>query len=243
MIVSWFSAGVSSFIATWLMRDSIDEIVYIDIADHHPDSIRFVKDCESVLGMPIKILKSTLGSVENALRMAGAVRFPHGAPCTGLLKRRVRKEFEREREQLTYIWGMDWDEKHRAVRITEAMPKQQHRFPLIEKQLLKSDAHGICYKLGVKRPVMYELAYGNNNCIGCVKGGMGYWNAIRRDFPEVFASRAKLEREIGASIINGVYLDELPEDAGRDQKAIVDDCGIFCEIEFRGAVYSNSGVR
>ena len=36
------------------------------------------------------------------------------------------------------------------------------------------------------RPLMYDLGYPNNNCIGCVKGGMGYWNHIRKDFPEVF---------------------------------------------------------
>ena len=42
---------------------------------------------------------------------------------------------------------------------------------------------------------MYDMGYPNNNCIGCVKGGMGYWNHIRKDFPEVFDSRAKLERE------------------------------------------------
>lgn len=77
------------------------------------------------------------------------------------------------------------------------------------------------------------LSHGNNNCIGCVKGGMGYWNEIRKDFPDVFSSRAKLEREIGASIINGCYLDELPEDAGRAQKMIRDDCGIFCEIGYQ----------
>ncbi len=37
---------------------------------------------------------------------------------------------------------------------------------------------------------MYDLGYPNNNCIGCVKGGMGYWNKIRKDFPEVFQKRA-----------------------------------------------------
>lgn len=31
---------------------------------------------------------------------------------------------------------------------------------------------------------MYDLGYANNNCIGCVKGGIGYWNKIRIDFPE-----------------------------------------------------------
>ena len=76
---------------------------------------------------------------------------------------------------------------------------------------------------------MYDLGYPNNNCVGCVKGGQGYWNKIRVDFPEVFAARAAMEREIGATCINGTYLDELDPNAGRNKKIILDDCGILCE--------------
>jgi hypothetical protein len=64
-----------------------------------------------------------------------------------------------------------------------------------------------------------------------VKGGKGYWNKIRTDFPAVFAARAKLEREVGASCIKGVFLDELPPDAGRHEGPICDDCGIMCELQ------------
>lgn len=46
MIVSWFSAGVSSFIATYLMRDKVDKIIYIHIDNQHPDSLRFVNVCK-----------------------------------------------------------------------------------------------------------------------------------------------------------------------------------------------------
>lgn len=91
--VAWFSAGISSFIAAYLAKD-LDKIIYIDIDDQHPDSMRFVKDCEKVLGKPIEILKSPLGSVENACRMGGIMRHAISgyAPCTSLLKKRVRHE-------------------------------------------------------------------------------------------------------------------------------------------------------
>ena len=79
---------------------------------------------------------------------------------------------------------------------------------------------------------MYDLGYANNNCIGCVKGGKGYWNKIRVDFPEVFERRAKMEREIGNSILhdkNGmVFLDELDPYAGKMNDEIMDDCSLFC---------------
>ena len=77
---------------------------------------------------------------------------------------------------------------------------------------------------------MYDLGYYNNNCRGCVKGGMGYWNKIRVDFPEVFANRAKMERDIGASCIKGVYLDELDPSRGRMSEEVMQDCSIFCQL-------------
>jgi hypothetical protein len=47
----------------------------------------------------------------------------------------------------------------------------------------------------------------------------------------VFAARAKLERELGASCIKGVFLDELAPDAGRHEGPIVDECGILCGVQ------------
>ena len=82
---------------------------------------------------------------------------------------------------------------------------------------------------------MYDLGYQNNNCIGCVKGGMGYWNKIRQDFPEVFEQMAKLEREVGHSCINGVYLDELDPCRGRMEDEIMQDCGIMCYLAMNEA--------
>ncbi len=77
---------------------------------------------------------------------------------------------------------------------------------------------------------MYDLGYQNNNCVGCVKGGMGYWNKIRLDFPRVFQERAELERKLGGSYIKDTYLDELNPEAGRHAGPIVGDCGILCEL-------------
>lgn len=233
---AWFSAGVSSFIASYLVKDSLNEIIYIDIDDQHPDSMRFVLDCERILGKRITVLKSPIGSVQNALKMRGAIRFPHGAPCTEVLKKRVRKSWEREQTQpLCYIWGLDLEEAQRAARIVDSMPKQDHKFPLIEAGMTKQDAHGLSVKLGLVRPAMYDMGYNNNNCIGCVKGGMGYWNKIRKDFPEVFKSRAALERLLGSTVLKNVYLDELDPEAGREQKIILEECGIACELQLLAA--------
>lgn len=232
--VCWISAGVSSFIAGYLERETIDKFIYIDIDDQHSDSMRFVKDCENALGKEIEILKSPYGSVESAVRAAGGYfrinrRF---APCTAWLKKRVRKEWEQKHCEydITYVWGMDVTERDRAERLKETMFEFQHCFPLIERNLTKEDSHGFCAELGIKRPAMYDLGYNNNNCIGCVKGGMGYWNKIRIDFPDVFESRAKLEREFGNSILKECYLDELDPTRGRMSEEVQQECSIFCML-------------
>ena len=234
LTVAWMSAGVSSFIAAYLMRDEIDKFIYIDIDDQHPDSMRFIKDCEKLLGKEVEILKSPYGSVENACRAMGLISRPQRgfAPCTNVLKKRVRKEWEYEHRdyELRYVWGMDCNEKHRAEVLRDTMFEFEHCFPLIDRNLTKADAHGMSASLGIKRPLMYDLGYNNNNCIGCVKGGMGYWNKIRVDFPEVFESRAKLERELNSRCLKECFLDELDPNRGRMSDEIMEDCSIFCML-------------
>lgn len=88
------------------------------------------------------------------------------------------------------------------------------------------------WSAGIQLPKMYELEYVNNNCKGCVKGGMAYWNKIRVDFPPIFERMALLERKVGYSCINGTFLDELNPNAGRGSKIIMPSCGVICEVEF-----------
>lgn len=228
--VCWLSAGVSSFIAGYLVRDTVDKYIYIDIDNQHPDSMRFIKCCERVFGKQIEILQSPYRNVQNVIQTFRYVSGVAGAKCTEVLKKCVRKEWEDKNADydITYVWGFDCNERHRAERIEETMADFRHQFPLIENGLTKQDAHGMLDRLNVKRPMMYDIGYSNNNCVGCVKGGKGYWNKIRLDFPDVFDRMAKLEREIGHSCINGVFLDELDPNAGRMSEEIMEDCGIFC---------------
>ena len=232
MKVCWISAGVSSFIAGYVIKDTVDEFIYTHIDNQHPDSLRFIKDCEKVLGKKITILQSQYKSVDNVIKTFGFINGPYGAKCTEILKKRVRKEWEYGKKDLTYVWGFDCSkrERARAERTLQSMPKFKHEFPLIDRGLSKEDCHGLLKQLGIKRPAMYDLGYRNNNCIGCVKGGKGYLNKIRIDFPEVFEARAKQEREVGHTCIKGVYLDELPPDVGRIEDEVMEECSIMCQL-------------
>lgn len=219
------------------MKDTVDEWLYIDIDDHHEDNKRFISDCEKAIGKEIKVIKSSeYRSVEDAVRAFGGFKAGNGfAPCTNWLKKRVRKQWEEEHKdcEITYVWGFDASkrERNRAENTVESMPEFEHEFPLIDKGLTKEEVHGLFYSLfDFDRPKMYDLGYPNNNCIGCVKGGMGYWNRIRKDFPDVFESRAKLERLVGYSILKQCYLDELDPDRGNMNTEIFPECGIMCHL-------------
>ena len=222
------------------LAGDVDEWIYIDIDDQHPDSLRFVRDCEKAVGKQITVLRSSeYKSVEQcALTYGGIGNLGNGFyPCTNWLKKRVRKQWEAEHKdyEITYVWGFDVEEQRRAERTVEANPQAEHEFPLIERNLSKKEVHGLFERtFDFKRPVMYDLGYPNNNCVGCVKGGMGYWNKIRVDFPDVFESRAKLERRVGHTILkdrNGpIYLDELEPTRGSMDMEVFPECGIMCYL-------------
>ena len=220
------------------MAKDVEEIIYTHVSNQHPDSLRFLHDCEQLLGRKITIIQSDkYESVDDVIERARCINTPFGAPCTKRLKRDVRREWElKNPDHHIYVWGFDRDEVARAKRVEETMSDFDHEFPLIEHNLSKADVHGLAERIGLKRPVMYDMGYSNNNCIGCVKGGMGYWNKIRNDFPEVFQRRAKQEREIGHSCIKGIYLDELQPDRGNMNQEVLEDCGIFCELALRDKI-------
>ena len=83
-------------------------------------------------------------------------------------------------------------------------------------------------------PQTFWLGYDNNNCVGCVQGGMGYWNKVRVDFPETFDRMAKLERRLGNTVLrdNGeaLYLDELDPHRGNASDEPDIECSLLCAL-------------
>lgn len=244
-VVAWWSAGITSAVACKMALELYDnvEIVYIGIKSAHPDNDRFAKECEEWYGKPIHYISSKkyLDQFE-VIEDTGAVNTPYGAPCTRELKKEVRFQLERNFEKnlfnnttiLNQVWGFEYTKKeiNRAIRHGQQYPETNPLFPLIEKGLDKNTCAGLLQNAGIELPEMYKLGYSNNNCIGCVKGGKGYWNKIRVDFPNTFEKMANLERQVGYSCINGTFLDELEPTAGRMSKEIMPSCGVVCEVEF-----------
>lgn len=243
-IVCWWSAGITSAVATKLALEKYENsekeivIAYCDTGGEHSDNYRFLADCEKWYGKKITVLKNekydSIWDVFEKTRYLSGVR---GARCTTEMKKNVRKVFENQEEDLQ-IFGFDASEEVRIKKFCDNNFEVRLYLPLIEHGLKKNDCLKIVKKQGIDLPAMYKMGYKNNNCIGCVKGQMGYWNKIREDFPEVFERMSQLEQQIGAALCKTyagdgkrkrVFLKDLPKGAGRyesDLEAMT--CGLVC---------------
>jgi len=232
-VVVWFSCGAASAVAAKISVERFGkerpvDVCYCDLSeDEHPDNARFLADVERWIERPIIKLRSHRYSrIDDVFLGERFIRSPSGAPCTKLLKRHVRERYERPDDIV--VIGYTSDECERIAGLEAISPHTTFLWVLAQAGISKADCYRIVKAAGIELPVMYKLGYGHNNCIGCVKGGAGYWNKIRRDFPEVFARRAMVEREVGYSILKCGWLDELDPEAGRDVPQPNIECGLFC---------------
>lgn len=229
--VVWFSAGAASAVtAKIVLADDPDaKIVYIETNSEHSDNTRFLRDCETWYGTTIETISSkTYQDIDQVFEDRRWLNGPHGALCTVEMKKKPRYAYQHPDDAQSF--GYTIEERSRAERFVEQNPGVTIRTPLIEHDLTKADTLAIIDRAGIELPAMYRLGYHNNNCIGCVKGGKGYWNKVRVDFPDVFARRAAQERTINASCISGTFLDELDPSAGHYPTELSPDCSIACAI-------------
>ena len=260
IFVGWFSAGVDSAVACKLALDKGLPVVlyYIETGASHPDSIRFLHDCENWYGQKINIVQSRRYSSPFDCvvkeKMIGAVKI-----CTDKLKRSfynsVAKEWEQKGYKVINIIGYDYtphevnvrafnyvgSAEERAIRL-KLERGMNHYFPLIEEKFDKQRCKNVLAAAGIKEPEMYSLGFKHNNCIGCIKAGKAYWALIRKLFPDEFAKWAKLERKQGAAILKKAvgkneegkniygpdYLDEIPADYPAHDKDPFACDGFFC---------------
>lgn len=261
-VVCWFSCGAASAVATKLTLANFghDNVVvaYTDTGAEHEDNKRFLRECAEWFEHPIIPLKSD--KFEDTWDVWETTRYlvgPSGARCTGELKKKVRYAFERPEDRQVFGFTADRREVRRAERFREQNPGVTILTPLIERGLGKQDCLSVMDSLGIAVPTMYLLGYENNNCIGCVKGGIGYWNKIRVDFPATFWRMAHLERELNHTVLREsvndgppitlydedgqtythqpkksvpLWLDELEPNRGHYPSEPSFECGPMCEL-------------
>lgn len=243
--VCQFSCGAASAVATKLIiqdhghcADFRISIVNAFIEEEHPDNRRFLRDCEKWFGIEIIVLQdekygaSTLGVWKKKRYITG----PRGAPCTKALKRDVLDALRGPHD--TMVLGFTVEEQDRFDRFLDANPDTHVIAPLISRGLTKQDCFGLIAKAGIELPMMYRLGYKNANCVGCCKGGEGYWNKIRVDFPDRFEEVAAIQDMIGPGSFffrnrktgERISLRELNPTAGRYSTENSIECGVLCEL-------------
>jgi 3'-phosphoadenosine 5'-phosphosulfate sulfotransferase (PAPS reductase)/FAD synthetase len=218
-LLIWWSAGATSTVAANLALNRIKgletRIFYCETGSHHPDNLRFLRDCENWIGHKIEIVQNQkYASVDDLIEKERFLNGPDGAKCTQQLKIAVRKSIQRPGSDLQ-VFGFHAGEVDRAMEYRQNWPEVRLMCPLIDDGLFHDDCLALLRRAGIELPLLYRQGFKNNNCIACVKGGKGYFNKIRVLYPQAFAKRAKQEREIGRSCINGTFLDELDPEAGR----------------------------
>lgn len=236
-VLVWFSCGAASAVAAKIAIEMYSAEHPVEVCNHdlspseHPDNRRFLADVERWIGQPIVSVSSDkFADIWDVFRRERFITGPHGASCTRALKVIPGRAYT-ERWDWS-IFGFTADESDRIDRFEDNNPELRCLWPLRERGITKRDCFGLLREAGIELPALYKLGYRNNNCIGCAKGGAGYWNKVRRDFPEYFARMNAVSREIGHPFVRYrgkfVYLDELPPDAGRYDAEPDIECGPVC---------------
>ncbi|KKL70606.1 hypothetical protein LCGC14_2103230 [marine sediment metagenome] len=243
-IVCWFSCGAASAAAAYLIlkkRRKNVVVVYCDtLSDEHTDNARFLLEVQDWLGVSVLREKSEKYAdrwdVYEKTRYLVGVK---GAQCTVALKKVVRNKFALPGD--INVFGYTSEERIRIERLLSSGSEVNACFPLDDLSIKKGETLALLQSAKIELPAMYQLRYRNNNCLGCVKGGQGYWNKIRKDFPQQFDRMARMERDLGVAINKKesdgrqvrtrtrLFLDELDPLAGRYKSEPDISCGVLCQ--------------
>lgn len=245
-VVCQFSCGTASAVATKLaiaQYGATHDVLILNaqIEDEHPDNRRFARECEQWFGIPLTVARDEKygASVDEVNRQRRYTNGQHGAPCSTYLKRKVLDPFKRPGDIV--VFGFTVEEADRLFDRQQAMPDVVVESPLIRAGLTKSDCRAMVLRAGIELPYMSRHGYNNDNCIGCWKGGEGYWAAIREDFPDVFEARARRQDDIGPgsyifrnrSTGERYSLRNIPITVVARRNEALPSCSFFCEAAER----------
>lgn len=235
--VAWYGAGAASAVAAKMALRADPEaiIAYCETNAEHPDNERFIADCVRWFNAPITRLSSgeyadTWDVWESRRFIAGI----EGAPCTGILKRQPREEWQKPDDLHVFGYTADREDVERFERFRQRWPELKVAAPLITHGVTKAACLAMIQNAGIEPPVMYSLGFKNNNCIPCPKAtSPNYWAAIRLHFPEQFERMVKLSRELGVRLTRirdeRIFIDEIPADWPTDDP-IAPSCDFLCQL-------------
>lgn len=204
-VILWWSGGVTSAVADYLALKLYGiencRAIFLDTGNESKDTYRFKKDCEKWYGLKIESISGLGGefkTIKDVWYKYQSLNVAHGAICSSTLKRDVRLAWEKENSYKYQVFGFDIDETKRAKSMTLNYPDAKAIYPLLLHGLSKKMCFEIIEQAGIEIPIMYKYGFHNNNCwkTGCVKGGIGYWQKMKREWPDKFYTMADVEHEL-----------------------------------------------
>lgn len=244
-IVCQFSCGAASAVATKMAISQYGathevQILNAFVLEEDDDNRRFLTDCEAWFGRQVTVLRDQKygASIIRVFRERQFMKGPRGAPCTTQLKRKLLDDWKQPGDVI--VFGFTMEEADRLDDFRERNPDRPVLAPLVDAGLSKDDCKAMVQRAGIVLPRMYLMGYDNANCKGCVKGGEGYWRAIREDFPDEFEALCLVQDEIGEGswflryrsglLLNQRFpLRDLPGGPARRNEQLP-SCSFFCEI-------------
>lgn len=202
-VIGWYSGGVTSAVACKLITDWFGKenvrLVFLDTRNEDSDTYRFMSECQDWTGVEIEYLANpNYTKIQEVWYKFKSLNVAHGAICSSELKRAMRYEFQRNNQFSYQAFGFDSSEIKRCRGMKLNYPESKPIFPLIYEILSKEDCIKILTDVGIDVPVTYQYGFNNNNCFqtGCVQGGIGYWQKMKRDFPDKFDAMAAVEHDL-----------------------------------------------
>jgi len=206
-VIAWWSGGITSAVACKLAidfygKDNV-QVLFIDTQNEHEDTYRFKNDCQKWYGCLIGSITGIGGeykNIQDVWRKHQSLNVATGAICSTQLKRRVREKWQKEIDYDYQVFGFEFEKKefNRAMGLKMNHPKAKPIFPLLMMGWDKDKCLEVVEDAGIEIPLAYKMGFKNNNCLntGCVQGGIGYWQKMKRDLPEKFEAMAKMEHEL-----------------------------------------------
>ncbi len=232
-VVSWFSCGAASGVATKLINP--DVIAYCETGSEDIDNARFMADCREWFGQEIKTIRSkqfdsTWAVWEKRRYISGVA----GAPCTQELKIKPRLEFQLPDDVHVFGYTADSNDVRRAIALRENWPELTIETPLIDRGITKAACLAMIEKAGIKPPRVYALGFANANCLPCCKAtSPNYYQLVKKHYRDEWDRFNKLCHELNCrpARLNGerVFIDEIPNDHPCT-KALQPECDFLCQI-------------
>jgi hypothetical protein len=207
-VIAWWSGGITSAVTCKLCIDLYGKdnvrIIFIDTKNEDDDTYRFMIDCEKWYGIEIETIsrigegKGMFESIQDCWTKFKSLNVAKGAICSAELKRVVREQWQRENEFRHQAFGFEIDEVRRVKSMKLNHEKAKPIFPLMMYGYSKKDCIDIVSDAGIDVPRAYTWGFNNNNCLktGCVQGGIGYWQKMMRERPDLFDNMAEMEHKL-----------------------------------------------